>query len=166
MAMKSNSLEKLFVDSLKDLYDAEHQIIDALPKMAEQTKARDLQAGLKDHLEMTRGQVKRLEKVFDTVGEKAGRKHCIGMEGLIKEGEHHMEELKKDQDALDAAILASAQKVEHYEIAGYGTVKQYAVMLGNKEAARLLDETLSEEYATDKKLTTLAESQVNLEAAK
>lgn len=164
--MKKNSLETLFVDSLKDLYDAEHQIMDALPKMTRQAKSKDLQEGLKQHLETTRRQVDRLEKVFSLVEKSPSRKKCVGMEGLIKEGEHHIEEMKNDQEVLDAVILASAQKVEHYEIAGYGTVKQYAVMLGYDQAAKLLDETLSEEYAADKKLTTLAESQVNEKAIK
>lgn len=164
MAIKKNSLEKLFVDNLKDLYDAEHQIIDALPKMAEAANSQDLKQGLQEHLETTRKQAERLEKAFSAVNESPSRKKCVGMEGLIKEGEQHMKELKNDHDALDAGLIASAQKVEHYEISGYGTAKTYAEMLGHSEVARLLDQTLSEEYATDERLTKLAETHINEEA--
>jgi ferritin-like metal-binding protein YciE len=166
MAMKMNSLEKLFVDSLKDLYDAEHQIVDAMPKMVDAASSQDLKQGLKQHLDVTKQQVQRLEKVFSAVDEKPGRKKCIGMEGLIKEGEHHISEHKNDKDALDAVLIAAAQKVEHYEITGYGTAKTYAEMLGHQEAAKLLDQTLSEEYSTDERLTKLAESHINVEAMK
>ena len=166
MAMKMNSLENLFTETLKDLYDAEHQIITALPKMADAASSPDLKQGLRQHLEQTRQQAQRLEQVFSTVNQQPSRKKCMGMEGLIKEGEHHMQELKSDKDILDAGLIADAQKVEHYEIAGYGTAKTYAEMLGNKEAARLLDQTLSEEYATDERLTKLAESHINIEAMK
>jgi ferritin-like metal-binding protein YciE len=162
--MKVNSLESLFTETLKDLYDAEHQIIKALPKMAEAASSPDLKKGLEQHLEQTRQQAQRLEQVFSAVGEKPSRKKCMGMEGLIKEGEEHMKELKSDKDVLDAGLIADAQKVEHYEIAGYGTAKTYAEMLGKKEAVRLLDQTLSEEYATDERLTRLAESHINIEA--
>jgi ferritin-like metal-binding protein YciE len=164
MAMKVNSLEKLFVDTLKDLYDAEHQIIEALPKMEQAASSPDLKKGFKQHLDQTRKQTQRLEQVFESVNKSPSRKHCVGMEGLIKEGEHHMEELKSDKDVLDAGLIASAQKVEHYEIAGYGTAKTYAEMLGNQEAVRLLDANLSEECATDERLTVLAESHINAEA--
>lgn len=166
MTQMSNSLETLFVDSLKDLYDAEHQILDALPKMAQNAQSRELKMGLQEHEQVTRQQAQRLEKVFQAVGERPSRKKCIGMEGLIKEGEHHMKELKSDQEALDAALIGAAQKVEHYEIAGYGTAKTYAQMLGHQEAANLLDQTLSEECATDEKLTKIAEGQVNRRAAR
>ena len=164
MAMKVNSLESLFTETLKDLYDAEHQIIKALPKMAEAASSPDLKKGLEQHLEQTRQQAQRLEQVFSAVGEKPSRKKCMGMEGLIKEGEEHMKELKSDKDVLDAGLIADAQKVEHYEIAGYGTAKTYAEMLGKTEAVRLLDQTLTEEYATDERLTRLAESHINIEA--
>jgi ferritin-like metal-binding protein YciE len=164
MAMKMKSLETLFVDSLKDLYDAEHQMIEALPKMAEAASSSDLKQSLNQHLQVTRRQAQRLEQVFSAVNEKPTRKKCVGMEGLIKEGEQHFKELKNDKEALDAELIASAQKVEHYEIAGYGTVKTYAQMLGRQEAANLLDQTLSEECATDERLTRLAESHINVEA--
>lgn len=166
MAMKMNSLEQLFVDTLKDLYDAEHQIIEALPKMSKAANSQDLKKGLQEHLQMTKEQAKRLEQVFSEINEEPKRKKCVGMEGLIKEGEKHMEELKDDKDALDAGLIASAQKVEHYEIAGYGTAKTYAQMLGHDKAARLLDKTLSEEYRTDESLTKMAESHINIEAMK
>jgi ferritin-like metal-binding protein YciE len=162
--MKTTNLEKLFVDTLKDLYDAEHQIIEALPKMEQAASSTDLKQGLRQHLEQTRSQAQRLEQVFSIVGEKPSRKKCVGMEGVIREGEQHMQELKQDRDTLDAGLIASAQKVEHYEIAGYGTAKTYANTLGHQDAARLLDQTLSEEYATDERLTRLAESHINVEA--
>ncbi len=164
MAMKSNSLEKLFVESLKDLYDAEHQLINALPRMADAATSQDLKRNLQQHLDTTQEQTRRLEKVFQAFNEKPSRKKCVGMEGLIREGEQHMKDMMNDKDALDASLIADAQKVEHYEIAGYGTVKTYAQMLGNQEAARLIDQTLSEEYATDERLTKLAESHINIKA--
>ncbi len=166
MPMKMNSLEELFVDTLKDLYDAEHQLIEALPKMSEAATSQDLKKGLQDHLRVTKEQTKRLEQVFSEINEQPKRKKCVGMEGLIKEGEQHMKELKDDKDALDAGLIASAQKVEHYEIAGYGTAKSYAEMLGHDKAARLLDQTLSEEHRTDEHLTKIAESHINVEAMK
>jgi ferritin-like metal-binding protein YciE len=166
MAMKKNALEKLFTDNLMDIYDAEHQVLEALPKMAEAAKSDALKKGFTQHLAQTRKQIERLEKVFETVNRQPRRKPCKGMQGLIEEGQHHMEELKEEPEALDAGLIASAQKVEHYEIAAYGTVKTYAEMLGNERAAKLLDETLSEEFDTDDKLTDLAVNQINLEAMK
>lgn len=164
MAMKMNSLENLFIDTIKDLYDAEHQIIEALPKMADAASSPDLKMGLQQHLEQTRHQAKRLEQVFQDMNQRPDRKKCMGMEGLIKEGQQHMSEMKSDKDVMDAGLIASAQKVEHYEIASYGTAKTYAEMLGRKDAVRLLDQTLSEEYSTDERLTRLAESHINAEA--
>ncbi len=164
MAFQKNSLQKLFVDTLKDLYDAEHQIIEALPKMAQSASSQDLKTSLNQHLDTTRRQAERLEQVFRTLNEQPERKKCVGMEGLIREGQQHMQELKNDQDALDANLIASAQKVEHYEIAGYGTAKTYAQMLGHREAVNLLDQNLSEECATDERLTKIAEGHVNLKA--
>jgi ferritin-like metal-binding protein YciE len=164
MTQMSNSLDMLFVDSLKDLYDAEHQILDALPKMEQKASSMDLKKSFQEHEQVTRKQAQRLEKIFNTLGEKPSRKKSVGMEGLIKEGEQEMKELRNDQAALDAALIGAAQKVEHYEIAGYGTVKTYARMLGMNQAADLLDQTLSEECAMDEKLTDIAEDQVNLRA--
>jgi ferritin-like metal-binding protein YciE len=166
MAIQSNSLEKLLIDGLKDLYDAEHQILSALPKMTEHATSNDLKQSFQMHYEQTRQQAQRLEQVFRAFNQQPARKKCMGMEGLIREGEHHIQELMNDKDALDADLIASAQKVEHYEIAGYGTVKTYAQMLGKDEAVRLLDQILSEECATDEKLTQLAESHINLKAAR
>lgn len=162
--MKVENLETLFVDSLKDLYDAEHQIMDALPKMVEASSSPDLKRGLQNHLEQTRGQARRLEQVFSDIKQRPSRKKCVGMQGIIAEGEQNMKELKSDRDVLDAGLLASAQKVEHYEISGYGTAKTYARMLGHLDAADLLDQTLKEEYAADDLLTRIAESHINIEA--
>jgi ferritin-like metal-binding protein YciE len=162
--MKSNSLEQLFVDGLKDLYDAEHQILEALPKMAEMASSQQLKQAFQTHEQQTRQQTQRLEQIFRDLGHKPDRKKCMGMEGLIQEGQHHMQEYKSDRDVLDAALVASAQKVEHYEISGYGTAKTYAQMLGRQDAARLLDQTLKEEYSTDERLTGLAENVVNIKA--
>lgn len=164
MAMKSNSLEQLFVDGLKDLYDAEHQILEALPKMADMATSQELKQAFRMHEQQTRQQTQRLEQIFRDMGHKPDRKKCMGMQGLIQEGQHHMSEYKNDHDVLDAAMLASAQKVEHYEISGYGTAKTYAEMLGRHDAARLLDQTLKEEYSTDDRLTNLAENVVNIQA--
>ena len=164
MAMKMDSLEALFVDQLKDLYDAEHQIIEALPKMAETAKSRELKQSFNQHLETTRQQAKRLEEIFSEMNEKPGGKKCVGMQGLIKEGEELIKEKKADPDVIDAGLIAAAQKVEHYEISGYGTARTYAEMLGRDNAARLLQRTLDEEAQTDEKLTQLAESHINIQA--
>ena len=164
MAMKMNNLEALFVDQLKDLYDAEHQLIDALPKMANAAHSRDLKQGFEQHLNQTREQARRLEQIFSDLDEKPGGKKCVGMQGLIKEGEELIKEKKADPDVIDAGLIAAAQKVEHYEISGYGTARTYAEMLGKNEAARLLQRTLEEESQTDEKLTQLAMSHINVEA--
>lgn len=164
MAMKMNSLESLFVDQLKDLYNAEQQIIKALPKMVDAAKSNMLKQGFQQHLDTTRQQAQRLEQIFNDMNEKPSGKKCVGMEGLVKEGEQIIKELKNDQDALDAALIASAQKIEHYEISGYGTARAYAKMLGKHDAAGLLDKTLKEESQTDERLTTLAESHINIQA--
>lgn len=164
MAMKMDSLEALFVDQLKDLYDAEKQLIDALPKMAKAAHNTQLKQGFEQHLQQTREQAQRLEQIFNQINEKPGGKKCVGMQGLIKEGEEIMKEKQGDPDVLDAGMIAAAQKVEHYEISGYGTAKTYAQMLGMDDAAKLLDKTLSEEYKTDEKLTRLAESHINIQA--
>lgn len=163
MAMKMNNLEELFIDTLQDLYSAENQIITALPKMASAANAPDLKQGFEMHLNQTKEQVRRLEQIFaDRKGSPRGKK-CVGMEGIIKEGEELMKE-KATPEVLDAGLIAAAQKVEHYEMAGYGTARTYAQMLGYNDAARLLQQTLNEEADTDKKLTALAESHINLEA--
>lgn len=153
--MELNSLEELFVHELKDLYDAEHQLIDALPKMADAAGHKALKDAFNEHLKQTRTHVKRLEQVFETVDEKPVRETCDAMKGLVSEGEDVIKG-KGDSDVKDAALIAAAQRVEHYEMAGYGTLRTYAYNLGNTEAAQLLQETLDEEEATDKKLTKIA----------
>jgi ferritin-like metal-binding protein YciE len=161
--MALQTLEDLFLHDLKDLYNAEQQILKALPRMAKKASSPELRRAFEQHLKQTEVQVQRLERVFDTLDEKAKGKSCKGMQGLIEEGKELMSEDIED-DVLDAALIAAAQKVEHYEIAAYGTARTYAEMLGNREAARLLQQTLDEEGETDKKLTKLAESIVNVEA--
>ncbi len=157
------SLEDLFLEDLKDLYNAENQILKALPRMAKKASAPELRRAFEQHLKQTEGQVQRLERVFASIDEKPKGKTCKGMQGLIEEGKEKMSEDIED-DVLDAALIASAQKVEHYEIAAYGTLRAYAEMLGNQQAAKLLQQTLDEEGETDKKLTELAEQLVNVEA--
>jgi ferritin-like metal-binding protein YciE len=161
--MDIDSLQKLFVHELKDLYSAENQILEALPKMAEKASNPALRQAFEQHRSQTEEQVKRLDRIFDSLDFQPGGHKCRGMEGLIEEGEDVMEDAEND-DVRDAGMIAAAQRVEHYEIAGYGTARTYARMLGNEEAARLLQQTLDEEGETDKKLTQLAESQVNLDA--
>jgi ferritin-like metal-binding protein YciE len=161
--MKLDSLKKLYIQELQDLYSAENQILKALPKMAKAATSPELKAGFNQHLEETKGQVTRLETIFEQLGESPKGKTCKAMEGLVKEGEELMHE-KAEPEILDAGLIAAAQRVEHYEMAGYGTVRNYAKMLKMNEAAKLLQQTLDEEGATDKKLTMLAESLINPEA--
>jgi len=162
--MEIDSLQKLYVDELKDIYSAEKQIIQALPRMAKKASNPQLRAGFEKHLEETKGQVERLDRIFERLERSPRGKKCKGMEGLLEEGKEMMQE-DMEPEVMDAALIAAAQKVEHYEIASYGTVRTYAQILGEKEDARLLQQTLDEEGATDKKLTQLAESSVNVEAA-
>jgi ferritin-like metal-binding protein YciE len=154
--MAVESLNDLYVEQLRDLYDAENQLIKALPKMAEAANSDELREGIEEHLEQTKGHARRIEQIFEEMGEKAKAKKCKGMEGVIKEGSETLDE-DMDADVKDAAIIASAQRVEHYEIAGYGTARTYANLLGEREAASLLEQTLQEEKDTDAKLTQLAE---------
>ena len=161
--MALQSLEDLFLEDLKDLYNAENQILKALPRMAKKASAPELRRAFEQHLKQTETQVQRLERVFSSLGEKAKGKTCKGMQGLIEEGKEKMSEDIED-DVLDAALIAAAQKVEHYEIAAYGTARAYAEMLGNQQAVKLLQQTLDEEGETDKKLTQLAEQLVNVQA--
>jgi len=158
-----NSLRELYIDHLRDLYDAENQLIKALPKMAKEANSDELRLGIEEHLEQTRGHAERLEQIFEQLGEKPKGKKCKGMQGVIDEGKETLEE-DMEEDTKDAAIIAAAQRVEHYEIAGYGTARTYANLLGENEAAELLEETLNEEKETDQKLTQLAE-EINVEAA-
>src|SRR5271168_1924543 len=162
-SMETNRLKHLYVEELKDLYSAENQMVKALPKMIKAATSEDLRAGFEEHLEQTKGHVSRLEEIFKALGESPKGKKCKGMEGLIKEGGEMIEEDPAPEE-LDAGLISAAQRVEHYEIAGYGCVSTYAKLLGENEAESLLRETLEEEKKTDAKLTQLAES-INLEAA-
>jgi ferritin-like metal-binding protein YciE len=163
MAEDMNPLEELLVDELKDLYSAENQIIKALPRMAKAATSPELRRAFERHLEETRRQVERLDQIGEELEMKMTGKKCKGMEGLIAEGKELMEE-DLEEDALDAGLIGAAQKVEHYEIAAYGTARTHAEMLGFRKVAKLLQQTLNEEGATDKKLTQLAESVINYEA--
>lgn len=160
--MEMDSLRKLYVDELKDLYSAEKQILQALPKMAKKATNDQLKKGFEMHLEETRMQVERLDRIFEMLGKSPRGKKCKGMEGLIEEGKEMMQE-DMDPEVMDAALIAAAQRVEHYEIAGYGTVRTYAQLLGENQHVKLLQQTLDEEGNTDKKLTQLA-SAINVEA--
>lgn len=161
--MKLESLKDLYLEQLKDLYSAETQLVDALPKMAERATSPDLKKGFQDHLRQTQEQVRRLEQIFQDLGESPKGHTCEGMKGLIKEGEQ-MIKMKGDDSVIDAGLIAAAQRVEHYEIAGYGTVRTYAEMLGKTQHVSLLERTLQEEEMADEKLTQLAESHINAEA--
>ncbi len=158
------TLNDLFLDTLKDIYYAERQIVKALPKMAKAAQSTELRAGFEKHLEETEGHVERLEQVFDLLGKPARGKTCDAILGIIEEGKSIMEEFK-DTAALDAGLVAAAQAVEHYEIARYGTLKAWAKDLGLTEAVKLFDATLSEELATDQKLSQLGVTEVNRKAA-
>jgi ferritin-like metal-binding protein YciE len=162
--MKLKSLKDLYVEELRDLYSAENQILKALPKMTKAASSEELKSAFREHLEQTKGQVQRLERIFEGLGKKATGKTCRAMEGLVLEGEELIEE-KPDPVVLDAGLISAAQRVEHYEIAGYGSVRTYAETLGEGDAASLLQQTLDEEAETDKKLTRLAESVINVQAA-
>ena len=162
--MKANSLHDLYVDELKDLYNAEQQLTKALPRMAKAANAKELRAAFEEHLQVTEEQIGRLEQIFEGMDMKPRGKKCAGMEGLVEEGKEFIKKKKEfEPEALDAALISAAQRVEHYEMAGYGTVRTYAQLLGYKDAARLLQETLNEEGETDKKLTQLAKK-INVEA--
>lgn len=163
MAKSPKTLDDLFHDTLKDIYYAEKKILAALPKMAKAAHSEDLRAAFQKHHRETEGQVQRLEKVFQLIEEPAKGKKCAAIEGIIEEGQEIMEEYKSSP-ALDAGLLAAAQAVEHYEISRYGTLKAWAEKLGLPQAAKLLDQTLTEEKNTDEALTELAESAVNQEA--
>jgi ferritin-like metal-binding protein YciE len=160
--MPNDRLRKLYIDELKDLYSAENQLLKALPKMARAASSDDLRGGFEEHLKQTEGQVKRLERIFKSLGENPKGKKCAGMEGLINEGSAVMEEDFEDA-VVDAALIGAAQRVEHYEIAAYGTVCEFAKVLGETEHASLLEQTLGEEKETDEKLTQLAQ-EINVQA--
>ena len=164
--MQENRLKEVYVDELKDLYSAESQLVKALPKMAKAASSEELKQGFEGHLEQTRGHVQRLEEIFKSLDESPKGKKCAGMEGLVKEGSEVMEE-DFEGALMDAALIGAAQRVEHYEIAAYGTVSEFAKILGESEHVTLLEKTLQEEKETDEKLTGMAKEinpQANEEA--
>jgi len=160
--MKLENLEQLFLQELRDLYDAEDQITEALPKMIEAAHYPELKNALQEHLEITRQQIQRLDQVFNILGEDASGQTCKGMKGVIKEGDEIVSQ-GGDNATVDAGIISAAQRVEHYEMAGYGTVRTYAELLGQQQIASLLQQTLDEEKEADEKLTEIARS-LNIEA--
>jgi ferritin-like metal-binding protein YciE len=161
--MEIDSLRKLYVEELKDLYSAEKQLLQALPRMAKKAKNEQPKKAFEQHTEVTQEQVNRLDKIFEGLGKAARGKKCKAMEGLVEEGKEMMQE-DMEPEVMDAALISIAQKIEHYEIAGYGTVRSYAQLLGEDQAVKLLQQTLNEEGETDKLLTRLAESSINVEA--
>jgi ferritin-like metal-binding protein YciE len=160
--MADKGFKELYIDELKDIYSAENQLVKALPKMAKASSSDELRAGFEEHLEQTKGHVQRLEQIFELLDESPKGKKCMGMEGLISEGSEAMEE-DFEGSVMDSALIGAAQRVEHYEIAAYGTVHAMAELLGEDEQASLLEETLNEEKETDEKLTELAGT-INQEA--
>ncbi len=161
--MKLDSLENLLLHEIKDLLSAEKQLVKALPKMAKGAASPSLKSAIEAHLEQTKGHVERLEKTFELLGKTGRAEHCKAMEGLIKEGADLLAE-EGSETVKDAALIGAAQRVEHYEIAAYGTARTLADMIGQKEAANLLQQTLDEEKETDAKLTELALSEINVDA--
>lgn len=162
--MPDKDLKSLFEDTLRDIYYAERQILKALPKMAKAANSQELAKGFEQHRQETETHVERLEQIFEMIDKRPRGKTCDAILGIIEEGKEVMEDYK-DATALDAGLTAAAQAVEHYEIARYGTLKSWASQLGMRDAVRLLDQTLSEEKATDEKLTALAEAEANVKAA-
>lgn len=158
-----NDLEKLFLSELRDIYDGEQQLVEALPDMEKSAVSGRLKQAFHEHWEQTRNHVNRLERVFETLGQKPGRKTCRGLEGIIDEGEITAKEFEKNS-ALDAALIESGQKAEHYEITSYGTLCSWAEVLGRADALSLLKQNLNEEKEADERLTRLAEGERNLEA--
>lgn len=162
--MENQALRDLYIEELKDLYHAENQLVKALPKMAKAANSEELRSGFEEHLEQTRRHVQRLEQIFESLGESPKGKKCMGMEGLVKEGSEIMDE-DFEEDTMDAALISAAQRVEHYEIAAYGTVATWAELLGESEHQSLLGQTLQEEKETDAKLTELSR-EINVEAGR
>ena len=161
--MQMDSFDKLYLNELKDAYNAEKQLVKAIPKMVKAATSPELRTALEDHLEVTRRQVERLEEIFQDMGKPASGKTCKGMAGIIEEGSEILHE-DGDPEVIDAGIIAAAQRVEHYEIAAYGTLKTFARTKGDTKAARILEEILNEEKQADQRLTQIAETSVNLEA--
>jgi ferritin-like metal-binding protein YciE len=164
MPAKQKTLNDLFLETMKDIYHAEKQLLRALPKMAKGAESEELRRAFETHRTETEGQVKRLEQVFEIIGKPARGKPCAAMQGIIEESKEVLEDFG-DSEALDAGLLAAAQAVEHYEISRYGTLKTWATQLGFKDAAKLLDQTLAEEKKTDELLTRIAETTANQKAA-
>lgn len=160
--MSVETMQELLIDELKDLYSAEKQIVRALPKLAKAATSPDLKQALLDHLEETKGQVTRLEQIAEIVGRKLTGKTCAGMKGVLEEGSEVLEDTDKG-NIRDAALIAASQRVEHYEMAGYGSAREFAKLLGQSDIAKLLDETLAEEKNADKKLSQISK-QVNADA--
>jgi ferritin-like metal-binding protein YciE len=163
--MRLESLHELFLNELHDVYDAENQLIKALPKMADLANSPELKSGIQAHLQQTRNQARRLEQILEDLGEKVKGKKCLGIRGIVEEGEE-LANHNGDPAALDAGIIASAQKVEHYEIAAYGTLCAWARIMGHDRELELLEQTLEEEKETDEKLTELAERMINVDAVR
>lgn len=161
--MSIDTLEQALVEELKDIYDAEQQLLEALPLLADKATNPELKAGFEEHLKQTEGHVARLEQVFELLEEEAERETCRAMQGLIRESNHIMKE-KAEPEVMDAFLIAAAQKVEHYEIASYGTVCTWAKAIGRNDVKKILAETLKEEKLTDEKLSNVAEKTVNLQA--
>jgi len=160
--MQGNSLQELYVEQLRDLYNAEQQLVKALPKMAKAAQSEGLRQGIAEHLEQTKGHVDRLQQIFSAMDESPKGKKCAGMEGLVEEGEEVIKE-HSSGGVLDAGLIGAAQRVEHYEIAAYGTVRSFAELLGESQAVDLLQQTLEEEKETDEKLTELSK-EINTQA--
>ena len=161
---ETGTLHDAFIDELRDAYDAERQLTKALPKLAKAASSPKLRDAFESHLQETQGHVERLEQVFDSIGEKARGKHCDGIAGIIEEGKSVMEE-DFDDNAMDACLIAAGQRAEHYEMAAYGTLIAWAQAMGHSRAAKLLQQTLDEEKAADKKLSALADGGINQRAA-
>jgi ferritin-like metal-binding protein YciE len=162
--MKLDSLSKLYVEQLKDIYSAENQLVAALPKMAKAASSADLRKAFQDHLQQTKTHVQRIEEIFQELNYSPNGPKCKAMAGLIEEGEELLKDDDVEPDVLDAALIAAAQRIEHYEIAAYGTVRTYAKQLGHMGAVKTLQATLDEEYDTDDKLSELALQGINAEA--
>jgi len=163
--MELQTLKDLYIHELKDLFSAEQQLVKALPKMAKAASNKELAAGFQEHLEQTKGHAERLEQILSSHQQSTRGPKCKGMEGIVAEGAEMIEE-EADDEVKDAGLIAAAQRVEHYEMAGYGTARTYAELLDDKEGAKLLGLTLEEERQTDQKLSKLAKSAVNVAAAK
>jgi ferritin-like metal-binding protein YciE len=161
---KNKTLHDAFIDELRDAYDAEKQLTKALPKLAKKATSKELKSTFESHLKETEGHVRRLERVFASIGKKASGKHCDGIAGIVEEGKSVMEE-DFEESAMDACLIAGGQRAEHYEMAAYGSLIAWAKAMGHTEAASLLEETLEEEKAADEKLTSIAEGGINESAA-